>query len=59
MDFFAVPTLTFGVLCCCFAISHDGRKILHCNVTCQPNALRIVLQLREAWSATLLIEHLV
>jgi len=47
------------VLCCCFAISHDGRKILHCNVSCQPNALRIVPQLREAWSATLLIEHLV
>jgi hypothetical protein len=59
MDFFTVPTLTFGVLYCFFVIGHDRRKILHCNVTCQPNALWIVLQLREAWCATLLIEHLV
>ena len=28
---------------------HDRRKILHCNVTRQPNALWIVLQPREAW----------
>ena len=32
-----------------FVIGHDRRKILHCNVTRQPNALWIVLQLREAW----------
>ena len=49
MDFFTVPTLTFGVLYCFFVISHDRRRILHCNVTGQPNALWIVLQLREAW----------
>jgi putative transposase len=49
MDFFTVPTLTFGVLYCFFVISHDRRKILHCNVTRQPDALWIVLQLREAW----------
>jgi putative transposase len=49
MDFFTVPTLTFGVLYCFFVIGHDRRKILHCNVTRQPNALWIVLQLREAW----------
>ena len=49
MDFFTVPTLTFGVLYCFFIISHDRRKILHCNVTRQPNALWIVLQLRAAW----------
>ena len=46
---FTVPTLTFGVLYCFFVIGHDRRKILHCNVTRQPNALWIVLQLREAW----------
>ena len=28
MDFFTVPTLTFGVLYCFFVISHDWRKIL-------------------------------
>jgi putative transposase len=32
MDFFTVPTLTFGVLYCFFVIGHDRRKILHCNV---------------------------
>jgi transposase InsO family protein len=49
MDFFTVPTLTFGVLYCFFVIGHDRRRILHCNVTRQPNALWIVLQLRETW----------
>src|ERR1039457_1351045 len=49
MDFFTVPTLTFGVLYCFFVIGHDRRKILHCNVTRQPNAMWTVLQLREAW----------
>ena len=39
MDFFTVPTLTFGVLYCFFVIGHDRRTILHCNVTRQPNAL--------------------
>ena len=48
MDFFTMPTLTFGILYCFFVIGHDRRKILHCNVTRQPNALWIVLQLREA-----------
>jgi transposase InsO family protein len=50
MDFFTVPTLTFGVLYCFFVIGHDRRRILHVNVTRQPNALWIVLQLREAWA---------
>jgi hypothetical protein len=33
VDFFTVPTLTFGVLYCFFVISHDRRRILHCNIT--------------------------
>ncbi len=49
MDFFTVPTLTFGVLYCFFVISHDRRRILHCNVTRNPNALWVALQLHEAW----------
>ena len=49
MDFFTVPTLTFGVLYCFFVIGHDRRKILHCNVTRQPIAFWIIQQLREAW----------
>src|ERR1700737_2495033 len=49
MDFFPVPTLTFGVLCCFFVISHDRRRILHFNVTEHPTSLWIVQQLREAF----------
>ena len=33
MDFFTVPTITFGVLYCFFIIAHDRRRILHFNVT--------------------------
>src|ERR1035437_2286960 len=36
MDFFTVPTLTFGVLYCFFIIGHDRRRILHFNVTRHP-----------------------
>ena len=50
MDFFTVPTLTFGVLYCFFVIGHDRWKILHFNVTRNPNALWVVQQLREAWA---------
>ena len=50
MDFFTVPALTFGVLYCFFGIGHDRRKILHFNVTRNPHALWVVLQLREAWA---------
>jgi transposase InsO family protein len=50
MDFFTVPTLTFGVLYCFFVIGHDRRKILHFHVTRNPHALWVVQQLREAWA---------
>jgi len=49
MDFFTVPTLTFGILYCFFVIGHDRRRILHHNVTRNPNALWVALQLRETW----------
>jgi transposase InsO family protein len=49
MDFFTVPTLTFGVLYCFFVIAHDRRRILHCNVTKQPSSAWVVQQLREAF----------
>jgi putative transposase len=49
MDFFTVPTITFGVLYCFFVIGHDRRKILRFNVTSYPSALWIVQQMREAW----------
>jgi putative transposase len=47
IDFFTVPTLTFGVLHCFFVIAHDRRKILHFSVTRNPHALWVVQQLRE------------
>ena len=49
MDFFAAPTITFGVLYCFFVISHDRRRILHFNVTKHPTSRWIIQQLREAF----------
>jgi len=49
MDFFTVPTLTFGVLYCVFVISHDRRRILHWGVTQHPRSAWVVHQLREAF----------
>ena len=49
MDFFTVPTLTFGVLYCFFVIDHDRRRILHLNVTRNPNAHWVALQLGQTW----------
>jgi putative transposase len=49
MDFFTVPTITFGVLYCFFIISHDRRRILQVNVTKHPTSGWIIQQLREAF----------
>ena len=49
MDFFAAPTITFGVLYGFFVISHDRRRILHFNVTKHPRSNWIIQQLREAF----------
>jgi putative transposase len=49
MDFFTVPTITFGVLYCFFVIRHDRRRILHVNVTKHPTSVWVVQQLREAF----------
>jgi len=49
MDFFTVPTITFGALHCFFVIGHDRRRILHFNVTRHPTSAWIVQQLREAF----------
>jgi putative transposase len=42
MDFFTVPTITFGVLCCFFVISHERRRILQVNVTKHPTSAWII-----------------
>jgi putative transposase len=49
MDFFTVPTLASGVLYCFFVISHNRRRILHCNVTRHPTNAWVSQQLREAF----------
>jgi putative transposase len=49
MDFFTVPTLTFGVLYCFFIIAHGRRRILHCKVTKHPTSAWVIQQLREAF----------
>jgi hypothetical protein len=49
MDFFTVPTLTFGVLYCFFVISHERRRILHWEVTRHPTSAWVMQQLREAF----------
>jgi putative transposase len=49
MDFFTVPTVTFGVLYCFFVVAHDRRRILHCNVTKHPVSAWVTQQLREAF----------
>jgi putative transposase len=48
INFFTVPIVTFSLLYCFFVISHDRRRIMHCNVTRHPTRLWIVQQLREA-----------
>jgi transposase InsO family protein len=49
MDFFTVPTVTFGVLYGFFVIAHERRRILHFNVTGQPTSAWVIQQLREAF----------
>jgi transposase InsO family protein len=49
MDFFTVPTITFGVVYCFFVISHDRRRILHCAATMHPTSAWVSHQLREAF----------
>jgi putative transposase len=49
MDFFTVPTLTFGVLYCFFVIAHDRRRILHFGVTKLPTSAWVIQQLRKAF----------
>lgn len=47
VDFFTVPTASFRVLFVLVILSHDRRKILHTNVTGEPN---------ERWTAQQVLE---
>ena len=59
MDFFTVPTITFGVLYCFFVIRHDRRRILHINVTKHPTSGWITQQLREAFPLEASLKYLI
>jgi transposase InsO family protein len=59
MDFFSVPTITLGILYGFFVISHDRRRILHCNVTDHPTSTWVTQQLREAFPDDSAPEYLV
>jgi len=49
VDFFTVPTLTFGVPYVFLVLAHDRRRIVHFNVTAHPTAEWTGRQLREAF----------
>ena len=49
MDFFAVPTATFGILWIFFVIRHDRRRIVQFAVTDFPGVNWIIQNLREAF----------
>ena len=49
MDFFVVPTVSFGILYVFFVIDHAKRKIVHLNITEHPTAEWVKQQLREAF----------
>ena len=48
IDFFTVPTVTFGVLYAFFVLSLERRRVLHVNVTAHPTAEWAAQQVVEA-----------
>jgi transposase InsO family protein len=49
VDFFTVPTLTFGVLYGFLVLRHEQRRVVHCNVTAHPTAQWTAQQIVEAF----------
>jgi len=49
VDFFVVPTATFGVLFGFMVLAHDRRRVLHFNVTANPTAEWTARQLVQAF----------
>ena len=49
IDFFTVPTVTFNILYGFVVLLHDGRKVLHFNVTAHPTARWTAQQIIEAF----------
>jgi transposase InsO family protein len=59
MDFFTVPTATFGVLYVFFVIHHSRCTVLHVRATEHPTGGWIIQQLREAFAYDAAPRHLV
>ena len=49
IDFFTIPTLTFGVLYGFLVLRHDQRQLVHFNVTAHPTAQWTAQQIVEAF----------
>ncbi len=49
VDFFVVPTATFGVLFGFLVLAHDRRRVVHFNVTANPTAEWTVRQMVQAF----------
>jgi len=49
IDFFTVPTATFGVLYCFIVLRHDRRRVAHFNITTNPTAQWTAQQIVEAF----------
>jgi len=49
LDFFVVPTATFGVLFGLVVLAHDRRRVVHFNVTAHPTAEWTARQMIEAF----------
>jgi putative transposase len=49
IDFFTVPTVRFQILYCFIVLRHHRRRIVHFNVTANPNARWTAHQLTEAF----------
>jgi putative transposase len=49
IDFFTVPTITFGILFCFVVLKHNRRQIVHFNVTAHPTACWTGQQMIQAF----------
>jgi transposase InsO family protein len=59
MDFFVVPTVTFGLLYVLLVIRHERRKIVHFNITEAPTAAWTAQQVINAFPDDTAPEYLV
>jgi len=59
IDFFTVPTATFGVLFGFLVLAHDRRRVLHFNVTANPTAEWTARQVVQAFPEETAPQYLV